>query len=414
MAVSYIVKYSITFFALLLCPLAIAGDASDIYQKTKNSVFIVRALNAQSEVISQGSAVAVSENQLITNWHVVSEASSVTVSSGGIELKVEVKGKIENLDLAVLYQQALKLSPAKLQVATPLEGENIFAIGAPRGLEKTISEGIISSIRQDKHSTVYQLTAPISPGSSGGGLFNDEAELIGITTSQVKSGQNLNFAIPIKYISREIEIGKKDDSGVAFEALRDDYLVRPTTHAASSLIISYVDQERAFYVDMDSLLVSGSNIVFDEFIRWETGENDYPPAGAQQINHVVTDCKNRMTKKLSISYGNAYSSSVPRKMDYGSKEFEWDPVFSSDKKQSWMVTLCEYRNDLAKAKEELFLLHMTNLMYSPMFAFSVFDLIVPTEFTDTGEIAHVEPTILQEFWQENSIYSKKNISKGSR
>ena len=81
-------------------------------------------------------------------------------------------------------------------------GQKVFAIGAPQGLELTISEGIVSSLRETKLGTVIQTTAPISPGSSGGGLFNVSGQLIGITTFQSKTGQNLNFAVPADWIAQ--------------------------------------------------------------------------------------------------------------------------------------------------------------------------------------------------------------------
>ena len=80
-------------------------------------------------------------------------------------------------------------------------GQHVYAIGSPQGLELTLSEGLVSSLRPSPHGAIIQTTAPISPGSSGGGLFNDKAQLIGIVTFQHKSGQNLNFALPASWIS---------------------------------------------------------------------------------------------------------------------------------------------------------------------------------------------------------------------
>jgi S1-C subfamily serine protease len=76
-------------------------------------------------------------------------------------------------------------------------GEPVIAIGSPRGLENTISTGIVSGIRHEERTTYLQTTAPISSGSSGGGLFDLSGNLIGITTMSYKKSQAINFAVAI-------------------------------------------------------------------------------------------------------------------------------------------------------------------------------------------------------------------------
>lgn len=85
-------------------------------------------------------------------------------------------------------------------------GEPVVAIGNPYGWENTISDGLISGIREIEDLKLLQITTPISPGSSGGALFNMKGEVIGITTIGSEWGaQNLNFAIPINYLRTMIE-----------------------------------------------------------------------------------------------------------------------------------------------------------------------------------------------------------------
>ena len=76
-------------------------------------------------------------------------------------------------------------------------GDTVYAVGNPRGLQGTFSEGIISSIRSDATGKVLQMTAPISPGSSGGPVLNNSGKVVGISVSFIRDGQNLNFAIPL-------------------------------------------------------------------------------------------------------------------------------------------------------------------------------------------------------------------------
>jgi S1-C subfamily serine protease len=79
-------------------------------------------------------------------------------------------------------------------------GERVVAIGNPRGLEQTVTDGLISAIRDTgKGYKLFQMSVPISTGSSGGPLFNMAGEAIGITAAYLEGGQNLNFAIPINY-----------------------------------------------------------------------------------------------------------------------------------------------------------------------------------------------------------------------
>lgn len=80
-------------------------------------------------------------------------------------------------------------------------GEKVYVISSPKGLENTISEGILSGIREiDPKRKILQITAPVSPRSSGGPVFNNDGGVIGIVTSLIKEAQNLNFAMPVNLI----------------------------------------------------------------------------------------------------------------------------------------------------------------------------------------------------------------------
>ncbi len=92
--------------------------------------------------------------------------------------------------------------------AIPEIGERIYAIGNPKGLSGTFSEGIVSGVRNLQLSQELQITAPISPGSSGGPVLNSRGQVIGVAYASYSEGQNLNFAIPIKYLlTLKIKLG---------------------------------------------------------------------------------------------------------------------------------------------------------------------------------------------------------------
>ena len=110
-------------------------------------------------------------------------------------------------DLALLVAPGLTATPARLGQASQLKvGEPVYAVGAPQGLELSLSEGIVSQLRGGP-PPIIQTTVAISQGSSGGGLFNAQGELVGITTFYLKEGQNLNFALPVEWI-REVATGQ--------------------------------------------------------------------------------------------------------------------------------------------------------------------------------------------------------------
>lgn len=151
-----------------------------------------------SEGVAQGSGVILSSDGLIvTNYHVIDGMQSMTVTfdDGSVyDGTVYVEDTSESLDLALLRINRTDLTPVTMGDSTSLAvGDTVVAIGSPYGLQNTVSEGIISSIRDNE----LQITAAISSGSSGGALFNAQGELIGVTYAGITAGQNLGFAIPI-------------------------------------------------------------------------------------------------------------------------------------------------------------------------------------------------------------------------
>lgn len=105
--------------------------------------------------------------------------------------------------MCLLVSPTLNAPPISRGEASKLKiGDAVYAVGAPRGLELSLSDGIVSQLRDDKDAPLIQTTVPISPGSSGGGLFDSNARLVGITTSYLKDSQNINFAIPVEWISK--------------------------------------------------------------------------------------------------------------------------------------------------------------------------------------------------------------------
>lgn len=181
-------------------------------EELKDSVVQIYVYDENDQVISTGSGVVAFDNDIIiTNAHVVEGNYKLEVLSEN-NTKYEVKGIIgynKKKDIAILKIQGGKnLKPLKIEHTLAI-GEEVIAIGSPIGLKNTVSNGVFSRYFQDEIE-VYQHTAPISHGSSGGALFNSKGELVGITFASLEEGQNINFAIPIKEVEKEYNIVKNN------------------------------------------------------------------------------------------------------------------------------------------------------------------------------------------------------------
>ncbi|MCD4729941.1 MAG: S1C family serine protease [Bacteroidales bacterium] len=181
----------------------------DIARKTLENTVSLVMQDENRQTLALGSAVILENGKIITNVHVISGAKYGYALKNGSEIKMNISGYLaidnEN-DLALLSVPEIQtLQPLELDTIFPEIGENIFAAGNPKGLSGTFSEGIVSSIRQYEGEYLIQISAPISPGSSGGAIVNSKCKLIGIAVGGIENGQNLNFAIPAKYINHLIE-----------------------------------------------------------------------------------------------------------------------------------------------------------------------------------------------------------------
>ncbi|MGO9211985.1 MAG: trypsin-like peptidase domain-containing protein [Terriglobales bacterium] len=149
-----------------------------------------------------GSGVAVSSDAVVTNDHVISDGKTWRVRRGEKSWSASVTHDDAAHDVCRLRVAGLKVRPVRLRRIANIEvGERVYAVGSPAGLEISISEGIVSGIRHLPQGDMIQMTAAISKGSSGGGLFDSSGRLIGLTTSYVEGGQSLNFALPADLVS---------------------------------------------------------------------------------------------------------------------------------------------------------------------------------------------------------------------
>jgi len=157
-----------------------------------------------------GTGFVVSNDGLIaSNLHVVAGSSKIVVTlADHREFRVvEIWNGDRERDLVIMRIEAQKLPTLSLGDSESVHpGDTVVAIGHPLGLEDTVSNGLVSAIRKvDQDLTVLQISAPIAPGSSGGPIFNDRGEVIGVATAILLGGQNINFGVPIGYVKQLLE-----------------------------------------------------------------------------------------------------------------------------------------------------------------------------------------------------------------
>lgn len=239
----------------------------EVFERVSPLVFVLEVLDDQGSLVAQGSAVVVAvkprfqeprtqdefhsyigdllrkkrtgepvrRTVLVASKHVIAEGDSYRLRKGSSTWKATAIALHPDVDLCLLAIDNLEVSPPSRRPSGTIEiGERVYAVGAPRGFELTLSEGLVSGLREDPLGLpLVQTTAAISPGSSGGGLFDSRGQLIGITTYSVTESQNLNFALPIEpIVSLEIQLGTHPDVGTAraWVAIGDEIIDRARPH----------------------------------------------------------------------------------------------------------------------------------------------------------------------------------------
>lgn len=197
---------TLLYIGLLISICAVNAQAQTPQQIAKssfNSVVLLVMEDSTGKPVSLGSGFIVKQGIIASNFHVIEGAKRGYAKVVGQKTKYEIEGIIgadPERDL-VLLKTSIKAPSSILGNSATVEiGEQVYAVGNPQGLEGTFSQGIVSSIREVGSDKLLQITAPISPGSSGGPVLNGNGEVIGISVATFKSGQNLNFAIPSNYL----------------------------------------------------------------------------------------------------------------------------------------------------------------------------------------------------------------------
>ena len=197
----------VLFLVCILPPLSPALTPEEIAQTALGATVLIVMTNADGQSFL-GSGFVIGVGQIATNYHVIKGIASGTVKLVGQTTEHTIQSVLAidpARDLAIIQATGVSASSLTLGNSDGVQiGQSVYAAGNPRGLAGTFSQGIISAIRPEGINLVagkvLQMTAAISPGSSGGPVLNADAEVIGIAVGQVVNGQNLNFAIPVNYL----------------------------------------------------------------------------------------------------------------------------------------------------------------------------------------------------------------------
>ena len=229
-------RATIVVLLLLFCTINTAPaqttlSAEDIAKKTLAATVYLEMKDKNGKTLGIGSGFFVQSNLIATNHHVIEGAAKGTAKLVGKYTTYDIEGftatdKVN--DLALLKVTAYGIKPLSLGDSDSVRiGETVYVTGNPKGLEGTFSDGIISSRRDKDTKERLQMTAPISPGSSGGPVLNRKGEVIGVSFAQYRAldAENLNFAIPSKYLKALFSL-----SGTAKPLGQNDVFISADTY----------------------------------------------------------------------------------------------------------------------------------------------------------------------------------------
>lgn len=225
-----IISYVILILFLRTTAALAELPTSKIVKEYADSVVTIIALDENDQPVALGSGFFISKDgEIATNHHVLENGVKAIIKTPhgkkGEILKI-IKDN-PNIDMLIAKTTLKNTKPIPLGDSdSAITGEDIIAIGNPEGLENTVSKGIISGIRNAGDTKFFQITAPISPGSSGGPILNSAGKVIGIATAYLETGQNLNFALPINYLktlkSTSLRLGSLPKSVLKGESQNSD------------------------------------------------------------------------------------------------------------------------------------------------------------------------------------------------
>jgi len=262
-------------------------SAAQIFTRSGAAVVTIRTPSGQ------GSGVVIDPSGVVvTNLHTIKgdAKATVTLSNGDAYDDVSVIDVDARRDLALLKIKAFKLPAVELGDSDTLAvGNKVYAIGSPRGLSASISEGLISALRGSGDGyRMVQTTAAISPGSSGGGLFDESGRLVAITTFTVQGGESLNFAIPINYVRGMLATESRMTLAELAEAMKPESSAPKPAPKLSKVYVNGASADIALFEAQDdgsihASLSTGKGIIYsNSTLTWDPAKKAFTGKGVLQ------------------------------------------------------------------------------------------------------------------------------------
>lgn len=246
-------KILVFFFLFFVCFVS-TSKAQDflpeLVKRIKPSAVAIETFDSKDNTVARGSGFFIAADRIITNRHVIERSTRAEIHLLDGK-KFPVRGVLAvdgEGDLALLQVDVPKALAIPLPIvrAVPQEGESIVVIGNPYGLEGSVSNGIVSAVREiSGYGKIIQITASISPGSSGSPVVNMAGQVIGIATLQAAEGQNLNFAVPAERISQLRINDLQSFSSLSAESQKNKHSTAERLYAQGLAQLSRDDYARA-------------------------------------------------------------------------------------------------------------------------------------------------------------------------
>lgn len=249
---------------IIVCVFGVIMNLPIDIEKVKDSVVMIKVYDKDNELISTGSGFCVFDSDcIVTNFHVVEGAYKIKIiTDDNVEKEVEIVDIVnKTYDMAILKGD-FNLTPLKIGSTENLKaGMEVTAIGSPEGEKNTVSTGIISNADSDYE---IRITAPISPGSSGGVLLNKNNKVIGVTFATYDSieSQNLNYAISIDYFE---DMYNEIDSGNNYLLTKEIDTDRNYRPMSMESFYAWTNKNELFYDN--HIIFSKFQDIFDNFSK---------------------------------------------------------------------------------------------------------------------------------------------------
>lgn len=222
---------------------ASAQNASLVAREAVPATVTILVFGSLGDTLAQGSGFIVrADGVIVTNWHVLIGAASAEVKlpSGKDFRRVMYLDGDSAGDIALIKVPGHHLPTIPTRASIPSIGDHVVVIGTPLGLSHTVSEGIVSATRIEAGRDVVQISAPISPGSSGGPVLDETGHVFAIAAASVTTGQQLNFAVPVRYALGLLDAGTAPRELSAVFAAGAARTVNPIADRVASTVLGFL------------------------------------------------------------------------------------------------------------------------------------------------------------------------------